>query len=63
MLACAAQWLSVCSSLAFLMHVLVCDLQCHSVPRGSFAIPFANSLYQPMSAFEGKGDIPMLDVR
>jgi hypothetical protein len=35
---------------------LPCYARCHAVPRGSFAISFANSLYQPMSAYPAKTD-------
>jgi hypothetical protein len=45
--------------------ILFCDGLCQAVLRSWFAIWFANSLYRPMSALEGKVDIPNphLDVR
>ena len=45
--------------------ILFCDGPCQAVLRSWFAIWFANSLYRPMSALEGKVDIPNphLDVR
>jgi hypothetical protein len=42
-------WLAI-----FTPTILTGNATCHYVPRGSFAIPFANSVYRPMSAFEGK---------
>ena len=41
-------------------HAIIpaCGAPCHAVLSGSFANPFANSLDQPMSAFEVKSDIP-----
>jgi hypothetical protein len=36
--------------------ILACDALSHAVPRGSFAISFANFLHQPMSALPAKAD-------
>jgi hypothetical protein len=40
----------------FTPMILACDARCHAVSRGSFAISFANSPHQPMSAYPAKAD-------